>query len=136
MLLLDAGISPERFHILGIDINSEAIEKARKGIYRERSLHRLPPEMCSRYFTRIDDKYALCEKVTRCVSFRCMNIFESAFLELGAFDIVFSRNMLIYFDRETKIEAKQRLEGRLRDNTSRIFFGHADLGGTGLYHTT
>ena len=132
MMLLEAGIAPERFHILGIDINAEAVEKSQKALYRERSLHRLPPEMAQRYFEKTDRGYRLREAVTRCVAFRRMNIFDSSFTQLGRFDIIFSRNMLIYFDRQTKLEAKERLERLLRDGKSRIFFGHADLGGLGL----
>lgn len=129
MMLLEAGIAPERFHILGIDINSEAVEKSVRALYRERSLHRLPESMATRYFTKTEAGYELSEQVKRCVSFRRINIFDDAFLQLGRFDVVFSRNMLIYFDKATKKAAKERLERLLRDEKSAIFFGHADLGG-------
>jgi chemotaxis protein methyltransferase CheR len=46
---------------------------------------------------------------------------------LGKFDFIFSRNMLIYFDYETKIKAKNILESMRKDENRALFFGHADL---------
>lgn len=132
MMLLEAGVSPERFHILGIDINADAVARSEKALYRERSLHRLPPQMIQRYFSEAEGGYRLSETVRRCVDFRRMNIFDPAFSQLGKFDVIFSRNMLIYFDKPTKLDAKRRLEALLKDENGRLFFGHADLGGLGF----
>ena len=131
MLLLQAGVDSSHFSITGIDINADAVRRSREACYRERSLHRMPEGMADAFFTRTETGYCLVEQVKRCVEFRCMNIFDPAFDSLGRFDVIFSRNMLIYFDTETRIRAKRRLEGLLRDDRSRIFFGHADLGGIG-----
>ena len=55
------------------------------------------------------------------------NVFSSSFKTIGQFDFIFSRNMLIYFNMETKIKAKNILEGLLKDRNTPVFFGHADL---------
>jgi chemotaxis protein methyltransferase CheR len=56
-----------------------------------------------------------------------INIFDSAFESLGKFDFVFSRNMLIYFDKETKQRAKNILQSMRKNEKYEVFFGHADL---------
>ena len=125
--LLEAGVSRDRFHIVGIDINSEAIDKAKKGRYRERNIRNLSQQIVHRYFTKDDDHYILSANLKSKVDFKVMNIFDSSFEHIGRFDFIFSRNMLIYFDKETKLKAKEILEGLRKDKNQEVFFGHADL---------
>ena len=125
--LLEEGVKPNEFAILGIDINSLAIEKAYQGIYRERNVKNLSEELKKRYFSYDGDKFKINETIKSLVTFEVANIFEPSFKELGKFDYIFSRNMLIYFDYETKIKAKKILESMRNDATQEIFFGHADL---------
>jgi len=125
--LLEAGISASSFNIVGIDINSDAILKAKKAIYGERNIRNLSTEIISKYFTKTNDVYALNQSVKSLVSFKIANLFDSSFSSLGKFDFVFSRNMLIYFDKETKLKAKAILESMRKNNNHKVFFGHADL---------
>jgi len=125
--LLEAGISATKFHVTGIDINKEAIVKAQNAVYGERNIKYLPTEAVDKYFIKEANKYILTEDIKRQVSFQLINIFDKKFLELGKFDFVFSRNMLIYFDKETKQKAKAILESMRKDNKYDVFFGHADL---------
>ena len=125
--LLEAGVSPSSFKILGIDINSDAVAKSQEAIYRERNVRNLSDTIRDRYFTHMNDKYVLRDNVKSQVSFKLQNLFDSSFQNLGKFDFVFSRNMLIYFDKETKLKAKEILEKRRKDINQPVFFGHADL---------
>ncbi len=125
--LLEANISQNRFSILGIDINQEVIEKAKLAIYNTRNLKNLSQELIKKYFDFDGSHYTLKEFSKSSVSFRQMNIFDENFSSIGKFDYVFSRNMLIYFDKETKIKAKNILENILNEKKNKIFFGHADL---------
>ena len=125
--LLEAGIKEHNFKITGIDINSDAIQKAKEAIYKERNIRNLSPQILQRYFTKKDDLYILSEKVKSHVTFKIANIFDSSFKNIGTFDFIFSRNMLIYFDKETKLKAKEILESLRIDAKQDIFFGHADL---------
>ncbi len=124
---LEAGVSPSSFHILGIDINAEAIEKAKQAVYKERNIRNLSPEILHKYFKIDNQRYILQANVKSLVSFEVANIFEDSFKNLGKFDFVFSRNMLIYFDKETKQKAKNILESMRKDDEHGVFFGHADL---------
>jgi chemotaxis protein methyltransferase CheR len=125
--LLEAGVSPGNIEIQGIDINSEAIQKAKIAVYGERNVRNLSVGLRNKYFTQIEDKYALKESVKSIVNFRVANIFDDDFKSLGKFDFVFSRNMLIYFDKETKLRAKRILEDMRKNDEHCVFFGHADL---------
>jgi len=125
--LLEAGVSSSNFHILGIDINSNAISKAQNAVYGERNVRNLTPQIISKYFDINDQKYTLKQSVKSLVSFQVTNIFDSSFKNIGKFDFIFCRNMLIYFDKETKLKAKGILESLRTSNQHDIFFGHADL---------
>ncbi|MCX6053124.1 MAG: protein-glutamate O-methyltransferase CheR [Campylobacterales bacterium] len=125
--LLEAGVSSSNFKITGIDINYDAINKAKEAHYRERNVRNLTPEIISKYFTHNGEKYLLNDSIKSLVSFQLANLFDASFKNIGKFDFVFSRNMLIYFDQETKIKAKAILESMRKDNEVGVFFGHADL---------
>ncbi len=125
--LLEAGVMPSNFHITGIDINSDAIAKAKNATYRERNVRNLSADVIDRYFTKENGTYILRDSIKQHVSFILINLFDPAFKSIGKFDYIFSRNMLIYFDQETKLKAKEILESMKKDSNQEIFFGHADL---------
>ncbi|MEA1892762.1 MAG: CheR family methyltransferase, partial [Campylobacterota bacterium] len=115
------------FSIVGVDINSDAISKARKAVYGERNIRNLSTEIVFKYFQKNNSEHALNHNVKSLVTFKIANLFDSSFSNLGKFDFVFSRNMLIYFDKETKLKAKKILESMRKDDKHKVFFGHADL---------
>jgi chemotaxis protein methyltransferase CheR len=125
--LLEAGVSSSNFRIVGIDINSGALAKAEQALYRARNVRNLSENIIHTYFDKEDELYALNSRVKSLVSFNLANIFDASFTSIGKFDFIFSRNMLIYFDKETKQKAKEILEKMRKDPNQNIFFGHADL---------
>ena len=125
--LLEARVPSSRFKITGIDINAEAIQKAKKALYKERNIRNLSPNILNTYFQKEGDFYALSLHVKALVHFSVANIFDDSFMRIGKFDYVFSRNMLIYFDKETKLKAKDILQKLQKNPNQNIFFGHADL---------
>jgi chemotaxis protein methyltransferase CheR len=125
--LLEAGIDAGRFRIIGIDISQEAVNSAYEACYRSRDTANLTDAVKERYFTLHDDKRCLADAVKSKVEFRVLNIFEDQFAKLPKFDYIFSRNLFIYFDDATKQKAKAILEKLLKNESSKIFFGHADL---------
>ncbi|NOX15175.1 MAG: protein-glutamate O-methyltransferase CheR [Epsilonproteobacteria bacterium] len=127
MMLLEAGFKGSDFHIIGIDISEKIISKAFEARYNERSLHRVSDTLKEKYFTKIDEFYALKDIIKDRVSFRCVNIFDENLSALRKFDFIFSRNMMIYFDQETKIKAKNILQKLLKRPEDSIYFGHADM---------
>ncbi len=126
MSLLENSINKNQFKIVAIDINSDVIKEAKKAIYRQRSLHKVPLDIKQRYFLKKDDMYHLSDEIKNLVELKVLNIFDENIPKLGKFDYIFSRNMLIYFDKETKLKAKNILEGLLKNSDTPIFFGHAD----------
>ena len=127
MSLSESGFLSKIKKITGIDVNSEVIKKANGGIYPKGSLHRTAPDMVERYFEKTaDETYKIKEEFRRYAEFSVMNIFEPSFAALGEFDFVFSRNMLIYFDKESRKKAEERLYNVLKPGGI-LFLGHADI---------
>jgi len=127
IMMLEAGFKPADFHIVGIDISETIINKAKLATYRERNLHKISKELKEKYFFKDDKQYIVKDVVKNQVSFRRINIFDKSLQNLRKFDFIFSRNMMIYFDHETKIKAKNILSGLLKREGDCIYFGHADM---------
>ena len=125
--LLDRGIQPERIEIVSLDINSDVIALANEGRYSVRSLHKTPLPLQEKYFTKVGDRFKICDRVKSLVTFHTLNVFDDHLFELGHFDIIFSRNMLIYFDEATVIRTVERFSRLARSKESLFFFGHADF---------
>ncbi len=125
ILALESGIT--NFQVMGIDISTKVIQKAQYGVYNERSVHKIPKNLLNKYFNELDAKYILKDEIktyTECIE---CNLFEDKIYQLGKFDIIFSRNMFIYFKDDKKIEAYKRLKTLKKDTYSSIFLGHADV---------
>lgn len=120
-------MSENSFYIVGIDINSDAVDKAKEAIYKERNIRNLSEQIINRYFIKRDSLYILNDRIKSNVTFKVINLFDLSFKNIGKFDYIFSRNTLIYFDRETKYKAKNILEELRKNQDQEIFFGHADL---------
>lgn len=125
--LMEQGIDLSLIEILSIDINTDVIAKAEKGIYPARSLYRLTPEIKERYFNLESEGYRVIDPIRKAVKFRACNLFEAEFLQLGQFHVIFSRNMLIYFDAEVILKAVEQLKKVAYDERTLFFFGHADI---------
>lgn len=126
MMLYEKNRPSNSFCITGIDINSEAIDKAKQGVYSERSLHKLSPALKERFFTPQEKMYQIKKELFSCLSFQKVNIFEHSFLGIGEFDIIFSRNMLIYFDDAFRLKTIERF-AKLLKPSGKLFLGHADI---------
>ena len=98
-----------RIELLATDLSSEVLEKARQGIYNQFEVQRgLPIRLLIRYFTRSGDMWQLLPDIRAMVKYRQLNLL-SDFSHLGTFDLIFCRNVLIYFDQQTKIDLLDRL---------------------------
>ncbi len=126
-LLEEAGLIEERdIEIIGIDIDSNVIKKAQDGKFSERSVHAIPPGQVAKYFKKSSFSYTLIEDLIGTVEFKVVNIFDRAEIrDLGKFDVIFSRNMLIYFDDASKKEVAMNFYDMLRPE-GYVFLGHAE----------
>lgn len=126
MLASEIGMDARRLSVVGVDINSEAITQANSGIYNERNLHRLSSFQKERFFNKNGDKYEIKKQnLARC-EFKIVNVFDDLIFNLGKFDIILSRNMMIYFDDAFRLKCVERLHKMLKDY-GRLYTGHADL---------
>ncbi len=99
--------------IIGTDICDDVIAKAREGLYTQFEVQRgLPIQMLMKHFAKEGDQWRLSREIRSMVQFRNLNLLEG-FAALGTFDVVFCRNVLIYFDRETKAQVMKRIHERL-----------------------
>jgi chemotaxis protein methyltransferase CheR len=98
-----------RLEIVASDIAGDALEQAKAGLYSQFEVQRgLPIQMLVRYFEQIKQQWQLAEKIRRMVQFRQGNLLAD-FSMLGTFDLVFCRNVLIYFDQATKLDVLGRI---------------------------
>jgi chemotaxis protein methyltransferase CheR len=125
--LLEGGVASHRIEIVSLDINSDVVTAAKEGHYNERSLHKTDVSLQQKYFRKEENIFIVSNEVKRLVHFYTLNIFDERLFELGKFDTIFSRNMLIYFDESTVIRAVERLSSLARTKESYLFFGHADF---------
>ncbi|MBI5757143.1 MAG: protein-glutamate O-methyltransferase CheR [Planctomycetales bacterium] len=96
--------------IVATDISERALEQARNGVYNQFEIQRgLPIQMLPKYFTKTGDRWQIADTLRRRVTFHRHNLLDS-FLRLAPpLDIVFLRNVLIYFEPSSKTELFQRL---------------------------
>ncbi len=98
-----------RIEIVATDISREVLEKAKSGIYSQFEVQRgLPIQMLLKYFTQDGEMWRLSPEIRAMVQFRPLNLLAD-FSRNGIFDLVVCRNVLIYFDQETKTEVIDRL---------------------------
>jgi len=88
--------------ITGTDINHTSIEKAKKGVYKDISFRGVSPEIITRFFKNKKNSYTISDQVKRLVNFKIFNIMlknqRKYSFQFSEFDIIFCRNVLIYFD--------------------------------------
>jgi len=100
-------------NILATDISDAMLEKARRGIYDEFSISRgLGPELRDAFFERQPEGWQIADSIRRSVNFRKHNLLEP-FSALGRFDVIFLRNVLIYFSQEVRNDILRRLVRQL-----------------------
>lgn len=111
MLLADnAGlIGQRRVEIVGTDLSSDVLERARGGRYNQFEVQRgLAVQLLLKHFDKSGDWWEIKQHLRAMVEFRKFNLLDP-FLGLGTFDIIFCRNVLIYFDAHTKADILSRM---------------------------
>ncbi|MFC0217207.1 chemotaxis protein methyltransferase CheR [Pseudochelatococcus lubricantis] len=110
---MGARVSGWRIEILGTDISLQALARAQAGCYTPFEVQRgLPPHLLAKYFVqkpeRNGDTWEIVPAIRSMVTFQKFNLLDR-FTALGTFDIVFCRNVLIYFDSRTKADVLERI---------------------------
>lgn len=111
MILKEMGCQLDGFRveILATDLSNEVLEKAKSGVYSQFEVQRgLPIQLLVKYFTQAGEMWRIAPEIRDMVQFRPINLIRN-FSNLGSFDVVFCRNVLIYFDQATKIAVLERI---------------------------
>jgi len=115
MALIQKGFAPGSATVTGVDLSQRCVESAGRGLYGKNSFRGDHLGYRERFFERHESVHRLSDEVRRWVRFRCANILGDGFSgELGIFDVVFCRNMLIYFDDASRARAAGVLRNLVR----------------------
>jgi len=113
MLLLETGLSGWNIQILGTDLSEQILQRAREGRYMQIEVNRgLPASHLLKYFDRQNMDWQIKEHLRRMVQFEKFDL-RNSMRTKGPFDVIFCRNVLIYFDTETKRKILSELRGAL-----------------------
>jgi len=103
-----------RIQIMATDINSQVIEKAKIGLYSEKSISSVPEDKKKEFFTKNGNFYQISDKVKRCVTFKEHNLLKDPYPT--GMHLIVCRNVLIYFTEEAKDEVFEKYYRSLADN--------------------
>ncbi|HET7706750.1 MAG TPA: protein-glutamate O-methyltransferase CheR [Thermoanaerobaculia bacterium] len=128
MLLQEAGwYQKGSFEIFASDLNQAVLQKARRGVYRENAFRATSPHLREKYFTKEPDgSWKISDDIRNRVSFGRLNIYDEGRVALlGALDVVFCRNVIIYFDDASKRVVINNFYNRLVDG-GYLLLGHSE----------
>lgn len=115
--------------ILATDISTKVLHKAIAGQYSRQEVLRAPAGLIQRYFVRKGDRHAPIYEVTddikKMIVFRRLNLLEETYPFSGLFDLIICRNVMIYFDFQTKNALLKRFHRYMHDGAY-FFTGHAE----------
>ncbi len=127
MILKDtaAKLTGWRHEIVGTDISKDILDKAKAGVYSQFEVQRgLPIQLLIKYFDKMEDQWQIKADIRNMVTYKYFNLLENL-SALGKFDIVFCRNVLIYFDPETKGKVLSGIADLMPDD-GLLFLGGAE----------
>jgi chemotaxis protein methyltransferase WspC len=128
MALLEGGTPSGSFRVDAVDISERALAYGRLGVYGTSSFRGRRPDLRSRYFEPVAGGHRVCDLLRDHVDFQQGNLLSPVFLPGAAiYDVIFCRNVLIYFDRPTQERAIAVLS-RLLKRTGFLFVGSSEAG--------
>ncbi|MEX6663292.1 CheR family methyltransferase [Pseudomonas sp. W2-17] len=126
MALFDAGLRGPQFSVEAVDISPLSIQRARQGVYGKNSFRGDQLGFRERFFSAVEEGYRLEERVRDQVCFQSGNLLDPAMpVAQSAYDFVFCRNLLIYFDIDTQRQGFDALKRMTRDDGV-LFIGPAE----------
>lgn len=113
-MILSKYMPIESVKIYATDIDKQAMEKAREGVYSSKSLESLPEEYKQKHFTKVNnDVYKVSDKIKKCIDFHQHDLLKNDYP--SGFDLIVCRNVLIYFTEEAKEKIYERFNRSLND---------------------
>ena len=118
-----------RWKVFASDIDTQVLEKAQSGVYRQQELKTLSPQQLQRYFMRGTGPHEgyvrIRQELIKQVEFAAVNLLDARLNTPGPFDAIFCRNVMIYFDKKTQQEILQRFVPLLKPG-GLLFAGHSE----------
>lgn len=112
--------------ILATDISYKVLEKAKSGIYTKEEIKDIPQRWIDNYFVKLaDGNFKVCDKILKEVVFRPFNLMDN-FNFKKPFDLIFCRNVMIYFDAQTKETLINKFYNFTEEN-GYLFIGHSEV---------
>jgi len=122
---MEAQLSGWKIEIIGTDLSQDVLDKAKAGIYSQFEVQRgLPIKLLMKYFTQAGEMWQISENIRNMVTYKPYNLLDN-FGMLGKFDVIFCRNVLIYFHQETKADVLNRLREQMPEDGT-LFLGAAE----------
>ncbi len=113
---MGAALTGWRVEIIATDLSQEVLEKAKSGVYSQFEVQRgLPIQMLVKYFKQTGETWQVIPELRAMIQHRQRNLLHD-FAQLGTFDVIFCRNVLIYFDQYTKIDIFNRLARQIESD--------------------
>ena len=128
ILARETGRYPEgALEIYATDINSRVLAKAKSGLYTESSFRAVDEAFKARWFTEEEPgRFRVAPSIQQCVNFSRFNLFDPGrYGLLPAFDVIFCRNVIIYFDMEAKVKVMEKFHEKLRA-PGYLLLGHSE----------
>jgi chemotaxis protein methyltransferase CheR len=114
LLAEEPALAGWRWRIIATDVDEEALEGARRGLYGERAVSQVPPDLLARYFTRRGKLYELDPGLRASIEYQSLNLAQPPYdLPEGELDLILLRNVLIYFRRPLQRWVVERVAERL-----------------------
>lgn len=124
VMLLSKFLPLANIKIIATDIDKQVLEKAKVGLYNEKSLAGLPADLKSKYFTKVGlTNYQIAPEIKACVEFREHNLLKDAYPK--PMDLIVCRNVLIYFTEEAKEDIYKKFNASLRSG-GYLFIGSTE----------
>ncbi len=122
---LGAQLAGWKIDIIGTDISHDILKKAKSGMYSQFEVQRgMPIQLLLKYFDKRDENWEIKPEIKNMVQYKYWNLLDDL-NQLGGFDIVFCRNVLIYFDAETKGKVLENI-AKLMAKDGMMFLGGAE----------
>ncbi len=129
MTVLESLRDPSDARILATDISTRVLEKARRGVYEGRHVEKIPPALLGRYIERghgeDEGLYSVREPLRRMTTFGRLNLSMHPYPLKGPLDVIFCRNVMIYFDNKVRHEVLQNMHELLKPG-GYLMVGHAE----------
>ncbi len=125
IILDEMGLKPHQFEILGIDLDPNILQAAKKGVYNSGSLKNVNPARLTKYFTKIgSEMYTINDKIKQMITFNQFDILKGNYVK--NWDLILCRNLFIYFTQDVKDTLTHKFVEALSPNGI-LFLGNTEF---------